>query len=197
VAILGPSGSGKSTLLNLMSGLDRPSEGEVRFEGRAISSAAEWAVIRARRIGYVFQAFHLLPTMTASENVEVPMMGVVRGSRDREARAAKLLDMVGLSERVGHLPNQLSGGERQRVAIARCLANGPGLILADEPTGNLDSRSARSVMDLLVSVHGSLGATLVVVTHSTEVAAACDRVVTIRDGSVLFDGPNPDYRCTS
>jgi putative ABC transport system ATP-binding protein len=186
VAVVGPSGSGKSTLLHLLCGLDRPSSGRVLFGGREPASSAEWTRIRARHIGFVFQAFHLLPTLTALENVEIPMFGVVRGAAARRRRARDLLARVGLAARVDHRPAQLSGGERQRVAIARSLANGaPVLLGADEPTGNLDSRAAAGVLDLLEEVHRQDGASLVIATHNPEIAARAARVLRLADGCVL------------
>ncbi|MCX7020072.1 MAG: ABC transporter ATP-binding protein [Candidatus Sumerlaeota bacterium] len=194
VSILGPSGSGKTTLLNLMSGLDRPTGGSVFFEGREIKTVRQWMGIRARRIGYVFQAFNLMPVMSAAENIEIPMFGVIRGTRTRARRVSELLDLVGLSARAAHRPAKLSGGERQRVAIARALANSPGLILADEPTGNLDSQNAIMIMELLKNIHHAQKTTLVIVTHNTEVAACCERLVSIVDGLIVGDAQNPDAR---
>lgn len=189
VAVVGPSGSGKSTLLHLLSGLDRPTEGRVVFDGREPRSTKEWAGIRARRIGFVFQAFHLLPALTAAENVEVALFGDGRGVSARSRRAAELLDAVGLGDRLHHRPAELSGGECQRVAIARSLANEPDLVLADEPTGNLDLESSTEVLSLLDDLRRKSGTTLVVVTHSPEVAAGADRVVRLVKGSILGEGP--------
>ena len=185
VAIVGPSGSGKSTLLHLLCGLDRPTQGQVFFEGIAPVSVSHWAKLRARRIGFVFQAFHLLPTLTAQENIEVPMFGVLPRARDRQRRALELLERVGLAQRARHRPYELSGGERQRVAIARSLANAPALILADEPTGNLDSRTAADIMHLLNDVHMQDGKTLVLVTHNLAVTAQSDRLVQLVDGRIV------------
>ncbi|HPD14466.1 MAG TPA: ABC transporter ATP-binding protein [Planctomycetota bacterium] len=187
LAVVGPSGSGKSTLLHLLCGLDRPTSGRVLFEGRAPASVGEWARLRAARIGFVFQAANLLPTLTAAENVEVPMFGQGRGRRERERRASELLERVGLADRAAHRPAELSGGERQRVALARSLANGPDVLLADEPTGNLDSVSAAAVLDLLLGLHAQHGMTLVIVTHNPEVAARAARVVHLFDGRIATD----------
>ena len=185
VAIVGPSGSGKSTLLHLLCGLDRPTQGQVFFEGIEPTSVSHWAKLRAKRIGFVFQAFHLLPTLTAQENIEIPMFSVVPRARDRQRRALELLERVGLAKRARHRPFELSGGERQRVAIARSLANAPALILADEPTGNLDSRTAADIMHLLHEVHMQDGKTLVLVTHNLEMTAHSDRLVQLVDGRIV------------
>jgi putative ABC transport system ATP-binding protein len=191
IAVVGPSGSGKSTLLHLLCGLDRPSAGRVVFRGAEPATPAEWTKIRARHIGFVFQAFHLLPTLTALENVEIPMFGVVADGAARRRRAQDLLHRVGLAARLGHRPAELSGGERQRVAIARSLANSPLLIGADEPTGNLDSRASAEVLDLLDEIHRQDGAGLVVATHNHEVAARARRLIELRDGRIVSD------RCAS
>jgi putative ABC transport system ATP-binding protein len=186
LAIVGPSGSGKSTLLNLMCGLDHPSAGEVKFEGRPITDRTDWRRIRARHVGIVFQSFCLLPELTARENIEVAIAGNVRHN-DRKARSLELLDAVGLSERADQKPPQLSGGERQRVAIARALINRPRLVLADEPTGNLDQATGRHVLDLLMNVVRSKGAALVMITHESAVASFCGRRITIVDGCIASD----------
>ena len=184
VAITGPSGCGKTTLLQLLGGLDRPSSGEVFFEGKPLGQL-DLDRFRARRLGFVFQSFHLLPTLSALENVQVPMFEGTWPRAEREGRAAELLREVGLSHRKNHRPSRLSVGERQRVAIARALANSPTLILADEPTGNLDSRTQAEILDLLARLRRDRGLTLVVVTHSREVAAAADREVKLRDGLLV------------
>ncbi len=184
VAITGPSGCGKTTLLHLLGGLDRPTGGEVYFEGRPLGHL-DLDAFRALRLGFVFQSFHLLPTLTALENVQVPMFEAPWPRRERAGRAGALLDEVGLGHRRHHRPSRLSVGERQRVAIARALANGPSLILADEPTGNLDSRAQADVLALLDRLRRDRSLTLAVVTHSREVAAALDREVRLRDGRIV------------
>jgi putative ABC transport system ATP-binding protein len=185
VAITGPSGSGKSTLLGLLAGLDAPSTGEVVLDGVDITALDEDALARLRgtRIGFVFQFFHLLPSLTAFENVLVPME--IAGVPKAAARAKALLDEVGLSERGHHYPSQLSGGEQQRVAIARALANNPPILLADEPTGNLDSGTGHSIIELLLNVNRTRRTTLVLVTHDQELAAVADIVVALRDGRIV------------
>jgi putative ABC transport system ATP-binding protein len=187
IAIAGPSGSGKSTLLNMLSGLDRPTGGRVLFDGVEPRSEAEWAWIRARQIGFVFQDFNLLPGFTALENVQMPMFGVVASAVERGRRAESLLARVGLLDRVSHYPAELSGGERQRVALARSLANGPRLILADEPTGNLDSRTAAGILDLLEEIQEDERAALVTVSHDPHVAARAGRDENIHDGAIRQD----------
>ncbi len=182
VAIVGPSGSGKSTLLGLLAGLDAPSTGSILIDGTDITHLSEdgLARLRGEKIGFVFQFFHLVPSLTAFENVLVPME--IAGRRDADARARQLLGEVGLTERAHHYPSQLSGGEQQRIAIARALANDPAIVLADEPTGNLDSATGRHIMDLLVNVHRTRQTTLVLVTHDAELAALADRRLVLRDG---------------
>jgi putative ABC transport system ATP-binding protein len=189
VAIMGPSGSGKSTLLNMLGGLDRPSKGEVYFESQPLGALADLDHFRARKIGFVFQSFYLLPTLTAVENVQIPMFEGPLGAAARARRAGELLASVGMGHRVNHLPAQLSVGERQRVAIARALANDPVLLLADEPTGNLDSHTAAEVLDLFAALHRERGMTLAVVTHSPEVAERAQRIIRLRDGQVVDDRP--------
>ncbi len=185
VAITGPSGSGKSTLLGLLAGLDTPTTGAVSIDGVNITRLGEEALARLRgeKIGIVFQFFHLLPSLTALENVLVPME--LAGVADARARAAALLADVGLTGRGHHYPSQLSGGEQQRVAIARALANDPPILLADEPTGNLDSATGRQVIDLLMRVNRDHGRTLVLVTHDPELAHVADEVIALRDGRVV------------
>ncbi len=182
LAIVGPSGSGKTTLLGLMAGLDAPTSGTIDIGGTDITALDEdrLAVLRGARIGFVFQFFHLVPSLTALENVLVPMELV--GRRGARERATTLLGEVGLAERAHHYPTQLSGGEQQRVAIARALANDPPLILADEPTGNLDGANGRHILDLLLSVRTARKVTLVLVTHDAEIAALADTRLTLRDG---------------
>jgi putative ABC transport system ATP-binding protein len=185
VAITGASGSGKSTLLGLIAGLDAPTTGRIIVDGVEITALDEDALakLRGRRIGFVFQFFHLLPSLTALENILVPME--IAGLPDAARRARALLDEVGLSERGHHYPSQLSGGEQQRIAIARALANDPPLLLADEPTGNLDSSTGRQVIDLLLGVHRSRGTTLVLVTHDPDLARVAHMSVALRDGRVV------------
>ena len=186
LAIVGPSGSGKSTLLNIMGTLDAPTHGQVCFAGQPLAGIRNLDALRARKIGFIFQAFHLLPTLTVIENVQVPMFeGPVRSAREREAKARELLATVGLSGRATHVPARLSVGERQRVAIARALANDPQLLLADEPTGNLDSHSGAEILDLFDRLHRERHMTLVVITHSREVAPRAERIIAIRDGHIV------------
>jgi ABC-type lipoprotein export system ATPase subunit len=185
VAIMGPSGSGKSTLLNLLGTLDRPSSGEIYFEGQPLSKLPHLDKFRSHTLGFVFQSFYLLPTLTALENVQIPMFEGTLRRRERVRRAEELLATVGLAHRAKHLPSKLSVGERQRVAIARALANAPRLLLADEPTGNLDSTSGAGVLDLFDQLHREQGLTLIVITHGTEVAARAGRTITIRDGRIV------------
>jgi putative ABC transport system ATP-binding protein len=184
-AITGPSGSGKSTLLGLIAGLDSPSEGRIVVDGAEITALDEDALARLRgtRIGFVFQFFHLLPSLTALENVLVPLE--IAGGRDAARRADSLLAEVGLSERRHHYPSQLSGGEQQRVAIARALANDPPILLADEPTGNLDTATGHQVIELLLGINKTRKTTLVLVTHDPELAAVADVTISLRDGRVV------------
>ena len=182
VAVVGPSGSGKSTLLGLLAGLDAPSTGQILVNGTDITTLGEDELAKLRReaIGFVFQFFHLVPSLTAFENILVPME--IARRRDAVPRARQLLDEVGLSSRGHHYPSQLSGGEQQRVAIARALANDPPIVLADEPTGNLDSSTGGHIMDLLLNVRRDRGSTLVLVTHDAELASLADTQLTLRDG---------------
>jgi len=184
LAVMGPSGSGKSTLLNLIGTLDRPDRGEIFFEGQSLGRMTNPAFFRARTLGFIFQSFHLLPTLNALENVQIPMFAGLLPARQRASKAEALLALVGMSHRAGHLPPKLSVGERQRVAIARSLANDPLLLLADEPTGNLDSAAGAGVLDLFDQLHQQQGVTLVVITHAREVAARAQRTVWIRDGQL-------------
>jgi len=190
LAITGPSGSGKTTLLQLLGALDRPSGGTLDFEGRALNGLRErdLTALRLERIGFVFQQFNLVPTLSARGNVEAALDPLGLRARDRRARAAERLAEVGLADRAGHLPSQLSGGEQQRVAIARALATEPHVVLADEPTGNLDRASAEVVAGLLEALAGEGGRTVVVVTHDADLAARAPRVVLLQDGRVLSDG---------
>jgi putative ABC transport system ATP-binding protein len=186
LAVMGPSGCGKSTLLHLLGGLDRPSAGELWLNGRRIDRLSERELARLRRheVGFVFQAFHLMDELTARENVELPALLAGRSPREARHRAHQLLDQVGLGDRADHLPSALSGGQRQRVAIARALANEPVLLLADEPTGNLDSAATLEVLRLFESLHAD-GFTLVVVTHDERIAATADRLISMRDGALI------------
>ena len=191
VAITGASGSGKTTLLQMLGGLDTPDSGEIRFRGQTLSSMGDLSSFRAQQVGFVFQSFHLLATLSACENVQVPMVESPLSRKDREQRAIQLLEQVGLGERVQHRPSELSGGERQRVAIARSLANDPDLLLADEPTGNLDRESTTMVMELLSRIHRANGTTLVLVTHDPSTADYARRRIVMRDGMVESDSTTP------
>ena len=186
VAVVGPSGCGKSTLLNLIGAIDRPTSGSVEVEGRAIETLGDGAATRFRleRIGFVFQRFHLMPTLTARENIELPMAERGVAPRERRRAAEALLERVGLGARARHRPHQLSGGEQQRVAIARALANRPALVLADEPTGELDARTGAEIIELFRTLNHE-GTTLIVVTHDEELAARARRVVHMRDGRIV------------
>jgi len=190
IAVTGPSGSGKSTLLGLIAGLDAPTSGEIRIDGQSINALGEdeLAVLRGRKIGFVFQSFHLIPSLTAFENVLVPLE--LANASGAEERARALLADVDLSARAHHYPSQLSGGEQQRAAVARAFANNPAILLADEPTGNLDSANGRHVFDLMTGLNRRQGATLVLVTHDAELAARADRRVSLRDGRVFSDETN-------
>jgi putative ABC transport system ATP-binding protein len=191
LAITGPSGSGKSTLLNLLGGLDRPTNGEVFFEGRPLSAWGRLDHYRAKKVGFVFQSFLLLPTLTAAENVQIPMFEGALSPSARRLKANDLLGTVGLCHRANHLPNQMSVGERQRVAIARALANDPPLLLADEPTGSLDSETASGVLDLFDQLHRNRRLTLVVVTHNEQLARRASRTLRLLDGRLFSEG-EPD-----
>jgi ABC-type lipoprotein export system ATPase subunit len=187
LAIMGPSGCGKSTLLNMIGALDRPTSGVIRVAGEDLAHLRDVDRFRAQTVGFVFQLHNLLPTLTARENVEVPMQGQNVPARARRERADHLLDLVGLADRSHHLPSQLSGGQRQRIAIARALANDPRLILADEPTGALDSQSGEDLLTLMADLNRQQGATIVVVTHDRHVAQATQRIVYMRDGRIVED----------
>ena len=184
VAVTGPSGSGKSTLLHLLGGLDQPTSGEIRFRGQSLANSFDLDAYRSRRVGFVFQAFHLLPTLRALENVQVPMFETELSWRQREEKAAALLREVGLEHRFQQYPNQLSAGERQRAAIARSLANDPEILLADEPTGNLDSENSVKIMAMLAGIQAERRMVLVVVTHEATVAQLAERTIRIRDGRI-------------
>jgi len=187
VAIIGSSGSGKSTLLNLLGALDRPTTGEVRYDGRDVQDRtdAELAELRNQRIGFVFQSFHLLPRMTAVDNVILPLVYRPGSARDRRERAIAALESVGLGDRLDHRPTELSGGQQQRVAMARALVTEPALILADEPTGNLDTTTGDEIMSLLEQMHQDRGTALVVITHEVEIAERADRRIELRDGVIV------------
>ncbi len=188
-ALVGPSGSGKSTLLNLIGTLDRPTSGEIFIEGQRLSdlSDTELTLLRRDKIGFIFQFFNLLPSLTCLENVALPLH--LRGWKRAQARARaeELLELVGLKHRLDHLPDELSGGERQRVAIARALSVYPPILLADEPTGNLDTKTGAEILDLIRDLHARLGATVLMVTHDPGVAASCERTITLRDGRLAAD----------
>jgi putative ABC transport system ATP-binding protein len=188
IAIMGPSGSGKSTLMNIIGCLDRPTSGEYRFENREIGTMSddELAQVRNVKIGFVFQTFNLLPRFSALKNVEVPLIYSGVPARVRRQRAMPLLEQVGLGERMHHRPTELSGGQQQRVAIARALVNDPPLLLADEPTGNLDSRSGEEILKTLISLNNR-GVTIIIVTHDQNIAGRCRRIITIKDGALVGD----------
>ncbi len=192
VALMGPSGSGKSTLMHILGALDTPSQGVVAFEGQSLQEMTEARLVtlRGRRVGFVFQTFNLVPTLSAQKNVELPMVFAGVPKRVRAARAVELLSKVGLADRVSHKPNELSGGERQRVAIARALANDPDLILADEPTGNLDTETGATILELLRTLSTEDGKTVVLVTHDPEAAHIASRIVRLRDGRIVEEAPN-------
>jgi ABC-type lipoprotein export system ATPase subunit len=187
VAVMGPSGSGKSTLLNILGALDRPTNGVCMVNGQDLAKVKDLDRFRSKTVGFVFQLHNLIPTLTAVENVEVPLQEESMSDGARRKRATQLLELVNLADRIHFLPSQLSGGQRQRVAIARSLANSPAIILADEPTGNLDSKSTDEIMDLLRQLNREQGTTFIVVTHNPAVARAADRIVTVRDGRVRRD----------
>jgi putative ABC transport system ATP-binding protein len=184
LTISGPSGSGKSTLLQLLGGLDTPTSGEVLFHNAVLGSAVNLDTYRSLSVGFIFQAFYLLPTLRAIENVQVPMLAVNRDTHNRVQRAEALLREMGLEHRLNQYPNELSAGERQRVAIARALANNPAILLADEPTGNLDSVNSARIMEILTDIQQKRGMTLIVVTHENEIANSAPRHIRIRDGRI-------------
>jgi len=191
LAVMGPSGSGKSTLMNILGCLDRPSEGTYRIDGQEVGGLGRdaLAAIRSKKIGFVFQGFNLLPRMTALENVELPMIYDTVPSGVREERAREALAALGILDREHHLPSQMSGGQQQRVAIARAIVNSPSLVLADEPTGNLDTATSEEIMEVFLRLNGERGITVVVVTHDQEVARYANRVIRFRDGRIVDDGP--------
>src|SRR6266850_224080 len=187
VAIVGPSGCGKSTLLQLLGALDRPTSGTLLYRGKSLPDHPNPASYRACEIGFIFQAFHLLPTFTAAENVQIPMFETNRSLSERRERALELLKLVGLEHRLDHFPSKLSGGERQRVAIARSLANEPALLLADEPTGNLDSENAHQILELIIRLQQEQGRTMVLVTHDPTIAERAGRILRMIDGRIVAD----------
>ena len=187
ITVRGPSGSGKSTLLNMLGALDRPTEGVVLINDRNLTEIKDLDAFRARTVGFIFQMHNLIPTLNAGENVEVPMMSQEMGRGARKKRARTLLEMVGLGDRIDHLPNQLSGGQQQRVAIARALANEPAVILADEPTGNLDSESGGEIINLMRRLNQETNTTIIVVSHDPAVARQTDRVLVLQDGRIVDD----------
>jgi ABC-type lipoprotein export system ATPase subunit len=188
IAVTGPSGCGKSTLLQMLGALDRPTSGTLLYRGQSLPDHPNPASYRAREVGFIFQAFHLLPTFTAAENVQIPMFETDRSVSERKERSIELLKLVGLDHRLDHFPSKLSGGERQRVAIARSLANGPSLLLADEPTGNLDSENAHSVLDLIIRLQQEQGRTMFLVTHDPTIAERAGRILRMKDGRIVSDG---------
>ncbi len=194
VAITGPSGCGKTTLLQMLGALDRPTAGTLLYRGKSLPDLPDPAAYRAHEIGFIFQSFHLLPTLTILENVQVPMLETRMSITERKQRAASLLESLGLGARLRHFPSQLSGGERQRVAITRSLANRPSVLLADEPTGNLDSESAGRTMELLGRLQSELNMTLILVTHDAGIAGSARRVLAMKDGRIVSDGPPPSTR---
>ncbi len=191
VAVMGPSGSGKSTLLHLLGGLDDPSAGDITLAGQAITNLSdnEVTLVRRRKVGFIFQFYNLVPTLTAEENVGLPLLIDGQKARDYEEKIGKLLEMVGLSDRRNHKPDQMSGGQQQRVAIARAFANDPEIVLADEPTGNLDSKSGTAVLQLLRRSCDELQQTIVMVTHDARAASYANRVVFLKDGEIVRDLP--------
>ncbi len=187
VSIVGESGSGKSTLMNIIGALDKPTEGEYYLAGERVGALRdrELSEIRNKRIGFVFQTYNLIPRTSALSNVELPMLYAGIGKKERKERAKELLKMVGMEERMNHKPDELSGGQKQRTAIARAMANDPSIILADEPTGALDSETGRHIMDLFHHLHRETGKTIVLITHSQELARETERIITIKDGSII------------
>lgn len=195
VALMGPSGSGKSTLMNILGCLDTPSAGQYFLQGIDVSKSSdnELAAVRNKEIGFIFQTFNLIPRLTTIENVALPLIYAGWSKKERDARAIEVLQQVGLGDRMKHKPNELSGGQRQRVAVARALVNNPSLILADEPTGNLDTKTSYEIMKLFEDIHAN-GNTLVVVTHEEDIASYTHRIVRMRDGLVESDSPNTNIR---
>lgn len=194
VSIVGPSGSGKSTLMNIIGALDRPTSGEYILDGISIENMTDnqLSEIRNKKIGFVFQTFNLIPRTSALKNVELPLLYAGMNSRDRKKRAEELLDLVGMHDRMSHHPNELSGGQKQRVAIARALANNPSILLADEPTGALDTETGRMVMDIFHKIHREQGATVILITHNPDLAAETERIIRIVDGNIIGEGGGVD-----
>lgn len=192
VALVGASGSGKSTLMNIIGTLDKPTEGKYLLDGENINEFSDDKVseLRNQKIGFVFQNFNLIPRMTALKNVELPMIYAGVPKKERQKRAMELLEMVGMEDRIKHLPNELSGGQKQRVAIARAMVNSPSIILADEPTGALDSKSGKAVVDIFNNLNQNQKKTIIMVTHSQEVANVAQRIITISDGNIISDKGN-------
>ena len=191
VVIIGPSGCGKTTLLQMLGALDLPSAGILHYRNKSIAELPDPSGYRAREIGIIFQAFHLLPTFTAVENVQMPMFETERPAATRTERAVELLKSVGLGHRLNHFPSKLSGGEKQRVAIARSLANGPSVLLADEPTGNLDSENSKNILELIIRLRREQNMTLVLVTHDLNIARMASRVIEMKDGLIVADEQTP------
>lgn len=196
VSIVGASGSGKSTLMNIIGALDKPTSGQYMLDGIDVSKLKdnELSQIRNKKIGFVFQTFNLIPRSTALSNVELPMLYAGVARKERTSRAEKLLELVEMKERMDHMPNELSGGQKQRVAIARALANNPSIILADEPTGALDSATGRLVMDIFHKIHEVEGKTIVFITHNNELAKETERIITLSDGRIISEETNRNYK---
>ena len=190
VSIIGPSGSGKSTLLNMLGALDNPDSGEITIDGIDLSGGKDLSDFRRDKIGFVFQLHNLLPNLTVKENVEIPLVGTSLSESEKEKRALTYIEAVGLLDKKDNKPNKLSGGQRQRVAIARALVNNPSIILADEPTGSLDSKTGRMVLDILKDMHEKYNVTLIIVTHDIEVAKLAERTIVIKDGQIIEDHEN-------
>jgi len=192
VSVVGASGSGKSTLMNIIGALDRPTSGQYFLDGTDISKIDDKALseIRNKKIGFVFQTFNLISRTTALKNVELPMLYAGKGRRERTEKAKELLEIVEMTDRMGHMPNELSGGQKQRIAIARAMANDPSIILADEPTGALDSKTGRLVMDIFHKLHREQGKTIILITHNNELAAETDRIITLADGNIISNVDN-------
>lgn len=191
LVIMGPSGSGKSTLLNMIGGLDNPTSGQVFINGQDISKMSDSSLteLRAREIGFIFQFYNLVPVLTALENVELPMMVTGINEKEGKKRAIELLEMVGLGDRLHHRPDELSGGQRQRVSIARALANNPSIVLADEPTGDVDTKTGDEILDIMHHLNKNMGVTMIVITHDPAVSEHCDRLIRIIDGQIATDKP--------